>query len=150
MPLQLDVFLLILRLLFIVLLYLFLMQVVIAITRDLKVTAARAAIGNDAPPVRGHLIVIDGSNMLSPGTSFDLQPETTIGRGPANTIQIPENFISGVHSQLRYHNGIWYVMDANSRNRTFVNNQKLEPGKPLVAKPGDIVQVGFIHFKLTQ
>ena len=150
MPLQLDVFLLILRLLFIVLLYLFLMQVVIAITRDLKVTAASAALESKTPTVRGHLVVLDGSNMLAPGTSFDLQPETTIGRGPANTIQIPENFISGVHSQLRFHNGIWYVMDADSRNGTFVNNQKLEPGKPLVAKPGDIVQVGFIHFKLTQ
>ena len=36
---SLDVFLFILRLLFIVLLYLFLMQVVIAITRDLRKTA---------------------------------------------------------------------------------------------------------------
>ena len=46
---QLPVFLLILRLLFIVLLYLFLMQVVIAITRDLKKTAA----AGDIPGGRG-------------------------------------------------------------------------------------------------
>lgn len=150
MPLQLDVFLLILRLLFIVLLYLFLMQVVIAITRDLKVRAASAAVENIAPTVRGHLVVLDGSNMFQPGTNFDLESETSIGRGPANTIQIPENFVSGVHTQLRFHNGMWYVLDANSRNGTFVNNQRLEPGKPLVARPGDIVQVGFMRFKLTQ
>jgi hypothetical protein len=37
---ELDTFLLILRILFIVLLYLFLMQVVIAITRDLRRNAA--------------------------------------------------------------------------------------------------------------
>ncbi|HET9919403.1 MAG TPA: FHA domain-containing protein [Ktedonobacteraceae bacterium] len=150
MPLQLDVFLLILRLLFIVLLYLFLMQVVIAITRDLKVTAANAAVENKAPTARGHLVVIGGSNMFQPGTNFDLEPETTIGRGPINTIQIPEESVSGVHTQLRYHNGIWYVLDANSRNGTFVNNQRLEPGKPLVVRPGDVVQVGFVRFKLTQ
>jgi pSer/pThr/pTyr-binding forkhead associated (FHA) protein len=148
--LQLDVFLLILRLLFIVLLYLFLMQVVIAITRDLKATATGAASQNKAPPVLGHMVVIDGSNTLLPGTSFNLEPETIIGRGPTNTIQLPESFISGVHTQLRFHNGLWYVTDANSRNGTYINNQRLEPGKPLVAKPGDIVQVGFIRFKLTQ
>jgi pSer/pThr/pTyr-binding forkhead associated (FHA) protein len=148
--LQLDVFLLILRLLFIVLLYLFLMQVVIAITRDLKATAASTSSQNKAPPVLGHMVVIDGSNTLLPGTSFNLEPETIIGRGPTNTIQLPESFISGVHTQLRFHNGLWYVTDANSRNGTYINNQRLEPGKPLVAKPGDIVQVGFIRFKLTQ
>jgi pSer/pThr/pTyr-binding forkhead associated (FHA) protein len=148
--LQLDVFLLILRLLFIVLLYLFLMQVVIAITRDLKATAASASSQNKAPPVLGHMVVIDGSNTLLPGTSFNLEPETIIGRGPTNTIQLPDSFISGVHTQLRFHNGLWYVTDANSRNGTYVNNQRLEPGKPVVAKPGDLVQVGFIRFKLTQ
>ena len=40
---SLDVFILILRLLFIILLYLFLMQVVIAITRDLRKTSAMSA-----------------------------------------------------------------------------------------------------------
>lgn len=148
--LQLDVFLLILRLLFIVLLYLFLMQVVIAITRDLKVTAASTASEQKGPPVLGHLVVIDGSNSLMPGTSFNLEPETTIGRGPTNTIQLPDNFISGAHTRLRYHNGLWYVTDAGSRNGTYVNGQRSDPGQMLTAKPGDLVQVGFIRFKLTQ
>ena len=79
MPLTLDVFLLILRLLLIVLLYLFLMQVVIAITRDLrKSAAANAYADNNAPPVVGHLIVVDsGPSNILPGTRFDLAPQTT-------------------------------------------------------------------------
>ena len=83
MPL--DVFLLILRLLLIVLLYLFLMQVVIAITRDLRKTSTVAAgAASRTPPVVGHLIVVDsGPSNILPGTSFDLEPQTTIGRGPA-------------------------------------------------------------------
>ena len=150
MPLQLDVFLLILRLLFIVLLYLFLMQVVFAIYRDLKVTAARGGVENKPPPVYGHLVVIDGSTVFQPGTSFELQPETTIGRGPTNTIQIAENYISGVHTRLRYQNGNWYIMDARSSNGTYLNNKKLEAGKPFVAPPGATVQVGPILFQLVQ
>ncbi len=148
MPL--DVFLLILRLLLIVLLYLFLMQVVIAITRDLRKTAAVSADADSkTPPVVGHLVVIDsGPSNLTPGTPFDLVPQTTIGRGPTNTIQLPDSFISAEHTRLWYRNGAWYVQDAGSTNGTYLNNQPAREALP--AKPGDIVQVGFIRFKLTQ
>ena len=146
----LDVFLLILRLLFIVLLYLFLMQVVIAITRDLRKTAtANENIENKAPPVVGHLIVVDsGPSSILPGTRFDLSPQTTIGRGPTNTIQLVDNFISSEHTKLWFRNGLWYVQDAGSTNGTYVNNQPAR--EALAARFGDIVQVGFIRFKLAQ
>jgi len=78
----LDVFLLILRMLGIVLLYLFLMQVVISITRDLRKTAEanEDALGK-LPPIVGRLIVVDsGPSKISPGTSFNLNPQTKIGR----------------------------------------------------------------------
>jgi pSer/pThr/pTyr-binding forkhead associated (FHA) protein len=146
----LDVFLLILRLLFIVLLYLFLMQVVIAITRDLRKTAvASESLGNKAPPVVGHLIVVDsGPSTILPGTRFDLSPQTTIGRGPTNSIQLVDNFISGEHTRLWFRNGLWYVQDAGSTNGTYVNNQPAR--EALAARFGDIIQVGFIRFKLAQ
>ena len=148
--LQLDVFLLILRLLLIVLLYLFLMQVVIAITRDLRKTATVSTeADNKAPPVVGHLIVVDsGPSNLLPGTRFDLAPQTTIGRGPTSTIMLTDNFISGENTRLWNRNGIWYVQDAGSTNGTYVNNQPAH--NPLPAKNGDIIQVGFIRFKLAQ
>jgi pSer/pThr/pTyr-binding forkhead associated (FHA) protein len=146
----LDVFLLILRLLFIVLLYLFLMQVVIAITRDLRKTAvASESLGNKSPPVVGHLIVVDsGPSTILPGTRFDLSPQTTIGRGPTNSIQLVDNFISGEHTRLWFRNGLWYVQDAGSTNGTYVNNQPAR--EALAARFGDIIQVGFIRFKLAQ
>lgn len=148
MPL--DAFLLILRLLLIVLLYLFLMQVVLAITRDLRKTAA---VGTNtsakAASVLGHLVVVDsGPSNITPGTSFDLETQTNIGRGPTNTIQIPDSFISSEHTRLWYRNGQWFVQDAGSVNGTFVNNQPAYTA--IAAKAGDIVRVGYIQFKLTQ
>ncbi len=114
----LDVFLIILRLLFIVLLYLFLMQVVIAITRDLRKTAAaNDNLGKQALPVVGHLIVVDSG---------------------------PSNILPGTHFELR----LWYVQDAGSTNGTYVNNQLAR--EALAARFGDIIQVGFIRFKLAQ
>ena len=60
------------------------MQVVIAITRDLRKTAAVSAdAGRKAPSVLGHLVVVDsGPSSITPGTSFELEPQTNIGRGP--------------------------------------------------------------------
>lgn len=146
----LDVFLLILRLLGIILLYLFLMQVIISITRDLRKTAAVNADGmGQLPPVIGHLIVVDsGPSKIAPGTSFNLHPQTTIGRGPTNTIQISESFISAEHAKLWFRSGVWYVQDAGSVNGTYLNNQPARDA--LTARPGDIIQVGFIRFKLAQ
>lgn len=146
----LDVFLLILRLLGLVLLYLFLMQVVISITRDLRKTAA---VNQDEqsklPPVIGHLIVVDsGPSKIAPGTSFSLNPQTTIGRGPTNTIQISESFVSAEHTRMWLRGGVWYVQDAGSTNGTYLNNQPARDA--LAARVGDIIQVGFIRFKLTQ
>ncbi|MBA2678541.1 MAG: FHA domain-containing protein [Ktedonobacteraceae bacterium] len=147
---QLPVFLLILRLLFIVLLYLFLMQVVIAITRDLKKTATTDDATGRGSPVFGHLVVVDSgpSVVVQPGTRFDLAPHTNIGRGPTNTIQIGDNFISSEHTRLWIRNGTWYVQDAGSVNGTFVNNQPAREAMP--ANIGDVIRVGYIQFKLTQ
>jgi pSer/pThr/pTyr-binding forkhead associated (FHA) protein len=144
----LDVFLLILRLLGIVLLYLFLMQVIISITRDLrKVSGSNDDAMGKLPPVIGHLIVVDsGPSKIPPGTSFNLNPQTTIGRGPTNTIQISETFVSSEHTRMWLRNGVWYVQDAGSTNGTFLNNQPAK--EALAARTGDIIQVGFIRFKL--
>ena len=150
---QLPDFLLILRLLFIVLLYLFLMQVVIAITRDLrkaKDVDEVGAGGMRSTGVPGHLVVVDSgpSTVVQPGIRFDLEPQTNIGRGPTNTIQISDSFISAEHTRLWFRNGVWYVQDAGSVNGTYVNNQPAR--EPIPARAGDIIRVGYIQFKLTQ
>lgn len=145
----LDVFLFILRLLLIVLLYLFLMQVVIAITRDLKRATISKEFGTGkGNPILGHLIVVDSgsSQQIVPGASYNLMAQNTIGRGPTNDIQISESFISGEHTRIWYRNNTWYVQDAGSTNGTFLNNQPAREALP--ARIGDIVQVGFIRFKL--
>jgi pSer/pThr/pTyr-binding forkhead associated (FHA) protein len=144
----LDVFLLILRLLFIVLLYLFLMQIVFAITRDLRKTAIESEdVGKRAPVAQGHLIVIDsGPSNLAPGSSFDLLQQTTIGRGPTNTIVLPFAFISSEHTRIWRRNNTWYVQDAGSTNGTYVNNNPARDALP--TRVGDTVQIGYIRFKL--
>jgi pSer/pThr/pTyr-binding forkhead associated (FHA) protein len=143
MPLQIDSFLLILRLLLIVLLYLFLMQVVLAITRGLG-----KPVGPKTPAVLGSLVVIDRRSpcTIPLGTSYPLSVRTTIGRGPVNDIQIEDNSVSAQHAHLSYHNGQWYVQDAGSSNGTYVNG--LPAGDPLPIKEGDKLYIGNIAFQI--
>jgi FHA domain len=150
MPIQLDLFMLILRILFIILLYLFLMQVVFVITKDLRKSSSTSInVVDNAPPVLGHLVVVDsGPTAILPGTRFDLHPRTTVGRGPTNTIQMTDDSFSSEHTRIWNNNGMWYVQDADSKNGTWVNNQPAVNALP--AKIGDIIQIGFITFKLTQ
>jgi hypothetical protein len=138
---QLDVFLLILRLLFIVLLYLFLLQVIIAITRDLRAKA---------PVIKGRLIVVDKgpSTHLNLGDEFELKPETTIGRGPMNTIRLSDGFISTDHARILNRNGKWYVQNVKSTYGTYVNREPA--ANEILTKPGDIINLGPIAFKLVQ
>ena len=125
------------------------MQVVIAITRDLRKTAANSDGATKSQRVLGHLVVIDsGPGSLSPGMSFALEPQTNIGRGPTNVIQISDNSISAEHTRIWLRNGTWYVQDAGSVNGTFVNNMPAREALP--ARPGDLIRVGYIQFKLTQ
>jgi pSer/pThr/pTyr-binding forkhead associated (FHA) protein len=152
---QLDQFLLILRILFVVLLYLFLMQVVIAITRDLRKTAALNSNDNvNGPPILGRLVVINTSiNSIPLGTLYNLEPLTSIGRGPTNTICIRHESISTEHAWIRWRNGTWYVEDLGSRNGTFMNDQPvpLLPKSPVPVRPGDTISIGaIIKFQLKQ
>jgi len=144
MPLQIDAFLLILRLLLIVLFYLFLMQVVIAIRRDLRQDRTGSA---KASTSLGHLVVINsGPSEVPPGTSYPLAMRTSIGRGPTNTIRIQHPTVSAENTNLSYQNGVWYVQDAGSHNGTFVNDQPAREALP--AKVGDIIRVGYISFQI--
>ncbi len=144
MPLQIDAFLLILRLLLIVLFYLFLMQVVIAIRHDLRQDRTGS---RKMPTTLGHLIVVNsGPSNIQLGTSYTLEPRTTIGRGPTNTIRIQDMTVSTEHTNIWLQNDTWYVQDAGSSNGTFVNEQPA--GEPTPVKFGDYIRVGSILFQI--
>lgn len=138
---QLDVFLLILRLLFIVLIYLFLLQVVLAITRDLKAKA---------PAITEKLVVYDAraSQSLKPGMVFKLLPQTKIGRGPINDMRLDDAFISNEHALMHYRDGRWHVQDLRSSAGTFVNGNRLLPNTDTPVKVGDYIILGPIVFQL--
>ena len=145
--LEFDWFILLLRVLFIFLLYFFLYQILRVSLRELTaIGAATSAPSPTQSAPRAHLVVVDGAESdLPPGTSFPLQRLTSVGRHPANTLAIEEPFISAEHAEVAFDNGRWWVRDLGSTNGTFINGTQVTVATGV--RPGDIVQFGRIKLQ---
>ena len=143
--------LLALRIGLVVVLYFAVLQVVFVARRELRHDGKAAKRGmTRAREVIGHLIVIDaGSAPLVTGTTFDVEPITTIGRDPTNSIRLDYQAVSANHARIIYRDRALWIEDTNSRNGVWIDAHKLEPEKPVAVSPGSILQVGDTRFRLT-
>ena len=138
-----DVLLLVLRILLAVLLYAFLAAVLWMLWRDLRQTVAAA----ETTRPGGRLIVLYAPDeTLDIGTAFPLQPVTSIGRSPVNTIPLPDSYASGQHTLLTWREGQWWLEDQDSRNGTLLNDSRISG--PTVVSAGDVIGVGRTKLKL--
>lgn len=139
-------FLLVLRVALVVLLYLVILQVVAVARRDLRRAAKAPIQASDGHPVVGHLIVVDsGSTRLVPGSRLDIEPITTIGRAPTNTVVLESSFVSTEHTRVIFRERSLWVEDLGSRNGTLVDGKPVTA--PIAVLPGTLLQVGDVRFK---
>ncbi len=140
-------FILILRIVFIALLYFFVFQVIRVISREMRAVADPAATGSSWGQVNGALRVEDpGKTSLYAGQIFELQPVSVIGRDRRATVPVEHSFVSSEHSQISWEEGQWWASDLNSTNGTYVNDSRISVSTAL--QPGDHIQVGDVTFRL--
>lgn len=130
-----------LRLLFLVLLYAFLLGVVRVLLRDLR-TAAREPLS-----ALGRLVVV-ASEVDEPaaGAVFPLDAVGTLGRDVNNTIVVDDPFASAEHAVVSFRGRHWYVEDLDSTNGTYLNGQRIDALAAVAF--GDELQVGRVRFRL--
>ena len=145
-----DELLLVLKISFLVLLYLFIWRIVRTASRDLRlpqesfILAPSAAAGVHASrpgPVTGRLVVVKSAD-LQDGEGFELNSaQLTIGRGNQNDIPIAtDEYASARHARFEpRQDGVW-VQDLGSTNGTFLNGTGLD--RPRRLAQGDVVRVG--------
>src|ERR1700722_8315309 len=75
-----------------------------------------------------------------------LKDEISLGRGETNDVVIPHASISRAHARLMRRNGAFELMDLNSTNGSYVNEQPVQ-GSVIVAN-GSEVRLGDIKFIL--
>jgi FHA domain len=145
-----DELLLILKIGFLVLLYLFIWRIVATASRDIRNPneSMIVAPGRLASPVltangaAGGRLVVVTSPTLTPGDEHALDSAAfTVGRSSANDIELQgDDFASARHARFEPRSdGVW-IHDLGSTNGTFVNGVKLHAPRKL--RPGDVVRVG--------
>jgi hypothetical protein len=141
--------LLVLKIAFLVLLYLFVWRVVRTAGRDMRLpqesfilrpsALAGGAIGQ---AIESGRLVVTSSPVLDEGTEYSLDSSAvTIGRGGQNTVSIDgDEFASSRHARVEpRRDGVW-VNDLGSTNGTFVNGVRIDRPRKLVN--GDVVRTG--------
>ena len=140
--------LLVLKIAFLVLLYLFIWRIVRTAARDLRLpqesfilrpAMAGGAIGQAIRPGR---LVVTASVVLEEGNEYELDSSPlTIGRGNQNDVAIDDDeFASARHVRIEpRRDGVW-VHDLGSTNGTYVNGVRIDRPRKLL--DGDVVRVG--------
>jgi hypothetical protein len=148
--------LLLLKIAFLVLLYLFIWRIVRTASKDLRLPqesfilgpqqAEAAGLRERSAPKLGRLVVVK-SPALDEQEEFVLDSQAiTIGRGSQNTIPLDDDeFASAAHARIEpRQDGVW-LEDVGSTNGTYLNGVKLT--RPRKLTPGDLVRVGETDFR---
>jgi pSer/pThr/pTyr-binding forkhead associated (FHA) protein len=143
--------LLVLKVLFVLVLYLFIWRIVRSATRDVRLPQESfilrpSDLGAAAPIQTGRLVVVK-SPALDEGRVYELNSAAlSIGRGGQNDVRLEnDEFASATHARVEpRRDGVW-VQDRGSTNGTYLNGSKLN--RPRQLKPGDVVRVGESDFR---
>jgi pSer/pThr/pTyr-binding forkhead associated (FHA) protein len=145
--------LLVLKIAFLVLLYLFVVRVIRSAGREQEApsqdsmiltpaAAAAAGLGRGTPARRSVRLVVARSPSLEEGSAFPLNSApVTVGRGGQNDLVLEgDEFASSRHVRIEVRgDGVW-VQDLDSTNGTYVNGSRVAGAQRL--DPGDILRVG--------
>jgi hypothetical protein len=146
--------LLVLKIAFIVLLYLFVLRVIRSAGRGERSApsqdsmiltpqaAAAAGLGRGGSSRRSVLLVVQRSPSLDVGDEFPLNSAPlTVGRGGQNDLVLNgDDFASARHARIEVRgDGVW-VQDLDSTNGTFVNGSRVAGAQRL--DHGDVLRVG--------
>ncbi len=142
--------LLLLKIAFLVLLYLFIWRIVRSAARDLRLPQesmilspqqASALLAQPAERELGRLVVLS-SPALRKGEVVPIDLHALrVGRSPDNDLAIAaDGYASSHHARIEPRRDGVYVEDVGSTNGTFVNGVRLTRERRLA--PGDVVRVG--------
>jgi hypothetical protein len=149
----------VLKLVLLVLLYLFFFRVLRAVWVEIKppvgaagfvpAPAKKKARRAPRPAGRRHdahkLVIVEPA--AQKGTSFELAGELTIGRAAGCQITVDDTYVSQLHTRVFRRDGQFLVEDLGSTNGTYLNRQKVSG--PMVMQRGDKLKVGNTVLELT-
>jgi pSer/pThr/pTyr-binding forkhead associated (FHA) protein len=131
----------VLRIVFVLLIYLFFFILLRALWRDLRSTVVVAG------RALGRLTVIESpEGRPEAGTSLPLDAVNSVGRDVNSSIVLDDSFVSAEHATLTFRGRAWFVEDHGSTNGTYLNGQRVDGTAPMGY--GDELQIGQVRMRL--
>jgi hypothetical protein len=131
----------VLRIGFVVCLYLFLALVVRTLWRDLRAAASAAV------PSVGRLIVVASPlGSPEPGSSIPIDAVTSLGSDVNNTIVVDDPEVASQHALLTFRGRAWYLEDRGSGAPVRVNDEDIEDAAAV--RFGDEIGLGRVRLRL--
>lgn len=140
-----NIFLLILKFVFLALLYLFLLLILRAIYKDVapakvsKTARFNAVKTKKAKPSAPRLVVLESPKDKA-GKVFTIQDDVVMGRSPKSDIFLNDSFASHKHARITKAGDNYYLEDLGSTNGTFLDEEKIKKAVPL--NLGDRIRIG--------
>jgi hypothetical protein len=142
--LNVDEVLLIGRIAFLAVLYLFLVVLALLLRRELR---SKGSVATERAPA--DLIVVEPYDTgLDPGERIPLLAVSNIGRGDENEIVLQDSFLSTNHARLTWNGKGWVLEDLKSTNGTRLNEKPVR--KTVAVKEGDTIEFGRVRTRLVQ
>ncbi len=133
----------ILRYLFLFLLYVFVLLVAWTVYRELSpVPSAKAAPAPSRRVARkgkASLVFADGEGRRR-RIAWEAGGEVLIGRAPECTVCLQDEFASNLHARISQSEGRFFIEDLGSTNGTYVNGRRIN--YPTELRGGDSIKVG--------
>jgi hypothetical protein len=138
------VVLLILRILSAIILLCFIGAIGWFIYKDIQLVTT---LTSESQSKRGALFVISNDiDSAEPAIAYPLLPVTSIGRSPANTVVISDDFTSNSHALVTLRENRWWLEDLESRNGTQLNGVVVDEAVALSF--GDIITIGQTNLRI--
>ncbi len=132
---------LVLRILLLVLVYLFVGWIGYTVFKDLR-TLVRGRTDSVTTPILLQTVI-----EKEPIERQFIKTEVILGRDPDCDFTLSDETISLRHCQLSFHHDQWWVNDLNSTNGTFLNESPIE--SPVIITEGDDLRLGQISIHIS-
>ncbi len=138
-----DVLILVLRLAFVALLYVFLVLVLRVAARGLRQPSATSVRSADELRLR---VIEPGATNLAPGEVIAVVDGATLGRGEAADLVLTDTAVSAEHARVARAGRRWTVTDLGSTNGTRVNDNVVR--KQAQLRDGDVLTLGTVRLQV--
>lgn len=120
------------RLAFAALLYIFVAAALWLMWRDVRRRATGPAPPPSYPSVSPRLTLEQGPGDAGLAErSVALRDGLVFGRRPPSDVVLTDDFMSGQHARIRFAEGQWWLEDLGSTNGTYLNGQRIDRRAPL-------------------